>query len=98
MHNTPCTVTVRIARKIRGGKGFEARYQAELAAASAHAALYCGAVVDTLHWGAAGAVRSVSARPEAELFAASCTMPETLGTPQRFVPARIVAAAVNPCK
>lgn len=94
---TPCTNTVRTARPVRGGKNFEARYQAELTAQAAHSALYCGAVSKTLAWGAAGHVSSVTASPEAELFAARCTMPEAMGAPQRFVATDIAAAAVNPC-
>ena len=39
----PCTVSAKPTDKVRGGKGFEARYQAMLAEQARHASLYCGA-------------------------------------------------------
>lgn len=46
-HLTPCTVSFLAPTRVRGGKGFEARYQARLALEAAHAAAYCARCDDT---------------------------------------------------
>lgn len=37
----PCNTNILPAARVRGGKGFEARYQAHLAAQAKHNAVYC---------------------------------------------------------
>lgn len=95
MHN-PCTPVSRpvLPARVRAA----AKLAAFDAALAAHSSSYCGPVTKTLRWGAAGSLRSVTAQPEAELFAASCDMPVAFSAPQRFVRESVIAAAVNTCE
>ena len=75
---TPCTTLVRSPINVRGGKNFETRYQAEMAARAKHAEQYCSACDDTIvRLGTMGPARgkySVAGvnKGEAPAFASYC--------------------------
>lgn len=94
-----CTVSAKPCDKVRGGKGFEARYQAMLAAQAKHAAIYCGPASYTICGMAIG--RGAASEHTAAVSVwqgCGCRDGVTKYVPQRFVSEAERSAAVNPCR